>query len=151
MLARSLADKKAILCYTKTIASSGHIPTTLQTVPNWVTLHHPHRLTWLQNFQQPEGQLPRWLEKLQEFQFTIVHCPGKPYDNADALSQRYCKKECPDAYGNTKIVATTTLTGYSTAELCQAQLEDSNIGEVLQAKQGNCRPNLEHAKSHNLE
>ena len=76
------------------------------------------------------------MEKLQEFQFTIAHCPGKAHDNADALSQRHCKKECPDAYGNTKIVATTTLTRYSTAELCQAQLEDSNIGEVLQAKLG---------------
>ena len=43
-------------------------------------------LTWLQNFKQPEGQLARWLEKLQEFQFTIVHRPGKAHGNADALS-----------------------------------------------------------------
>ena len=44
-------------------------------------------------------------------------------------------------------MATTILTGYSIAELCQAQLEDPNIGEVLQAKQGNCRQSVEHAKS----
>ena len=44
-------------------------------------------LTWLQNFKQPEGQLARWLEKLQEFQFTIVHHPGRAHANADALSR----------------------------------------------------------------
>ena len=30
-------------------------------------------LTWLQSFKEPEGQLARWLEKLQELEFTIVH------------------------------------------------------------------------------
>ena len=30
-------------------------------------------LTWLQNFKSPEGQLAKWLEKLQEYQFTIDH------------------------------------------------------------------------------
>ena len=72
-------------------------------------------LTWLQNFKQPEEQLAHWLEKLQEFQFIIIHCPGKAHGNTDALSWRHCGKECPDADGNTKIVATTMLTGYSTA------------------------------------
>ena len=64
-------------------------------------------LTWLQNFKQPEGQLAHWLEKLQEFQFTIIHRPGKAHGNADALSRQHCGKECPDVDGNTKIVATT--------------------------------------------
>ena len=90
-------------------------------------------LTWLQNFKQPEGQLARWLEKMQEFQFTIVHRPGKVHGNADALSPQHCTKECPDAHGNMKVVATITLAGYSPAELHQAQLEDPNIGEILQA------------------
>ena len=30
-------------------------------------------LMWLKNFREPEGQLARWLEKLQECNFTIVH------------------------------------------------------------------------------
>jgi len=30
-------------------------------------------LTWLQSFRSPVGQLARWLEKLQEFEFDIVH------------------------------------------------------------------------------
>ena len=32
-------------------------------------------LTWLQRFKEPEGQLARWLEKLQNYHFTICHCP----------------------------------------------------------------------------
>jgi len=41
------------------------------------TLRTDHgALTWLQQFKEPEGQLARWLEKLQEYHFTIVHRPG---------------------------------------------------------------------------
>ena len=47
-------------------------------------------LTWLQSFKEPEGQLARWLEKLQEFNFTIVHRPRKSHRTADALSQLPC-------------------------------------------------------------
>jgi len=44
-------------------------------------------LTWLQSFKEPEGQLARWLEKLQEYQFTIVYRQGKKRVNVDALSR----------------------------------------------------------------
>lgn len=47
-------------------------------------------LTWLANFKEPEGQLARWLEQLQEFHFHIVHRPGKKHANADSLSRRPC-------------------------------------------------------------
>ena len=45
---------------------------------NHFTLHTDHgSLCWLQNFKEPEGQLARWLEKLQEYTFTIEHRQGK--------------------------------------------------------------------------
>ena len=34
-------------------------------------------LTWLYNFKEPEGQLARWLEQLEEYDFDIVHQKGK--------------------------------------------------------------------------
>ena len=40
---------------------------------------------WLHNFKEPEGQLARWLDKLEEFQFEVVHCKGKTHCNADAF------------------------------------------------------------------
>ena len=47
------------------------------------TLRTDHgSLTWLQSLKEPEGQLARWLEKLQKYQFTIVHRQGKKHTNA---------------------------------------------------------------------
>ena len=45
-------------------------------------------LKWLHSFKEPGGQVERWLEKLASFQYILQHRPGKPYSNADALSQR---------------------------------------------------------------
>ena len=57
------------------------------------TLRSDHgSLTWLRNFKEPEGQLARWLEKLQKYDFTIVHQPGQRQSNADALSRLPCQQ-----------------------------------------------------------
>lgn len=47
-------------------------------------------LQWLINFRNIQGQLARWLQKLQQYDFTIVHRPGNRHQNADALSRRPC-------------------------------------------------------------
>ena len=44
-------------------------------------------LKWLMNFRSPEGILARWLERLQQFSFTIEHRSGSSHSNADALSR----------------------------------------------------------------
>jgi len=55
---------------------------------HYFTVHTDHgALIWLHNFKEPECQLARWLKKLQEFQFSIVHRPGRKHNNADALSR----------------------------------------------------------------
>jgi len=111
-------------------------------------------LTWLQNFKHPEGQLARWLEKLQEFQFTIVHRPGRAHGNADALSRqpvRHCNKECLDAHDCTINAVTMAAFGYTTAELHQAQTDDRNISKLLQAKQCNRQPLMNESKGESLE
>ena len=45
-------------------------------------------LKWLQSFQEPEGQVTRWLERLAEFDIKVEHCPGVQHTNADALSHQ---------------------------------------------------------------
>lgn len=45
-------------------------------------------LQWLQRTPDPIGQQARWQEKLSEFDFKIVHRPGKSHGNADGLSRR---------------------------------------------------------------
>ncbi|KRZ81763.1 Retrovirus-related Pol polyprotein from transposon 17.6, partial [Trichinella sp. T8] len=49
-------------------------------------------LRWLRNFREPEGQVARWLERLAEFDFEVVHRAGRKHQNADALSRRVCKQ-----------------------------------------------------------
>ncbi|XP_076748173.1 uncharacterized protein LOC143421991 [Maylandia zebra] len=52
-------------------------------------------LRWLTRLREPEGQLARWLEKLAEYNFQVLHRPGKNHQNADALSRRPCRASCP--------------------------------------------------------
>ena len=49
-------------------------------------------LLWLHNFKEPEGQLAKWLEKLEEFPFEVVYCKGKAHCNADALSRMFSQQ-----------------------------------------------------------
>ena len=50
-------------------------------------------LQWLMSFKEPEGQLARWIEELQAYDFTVVHRPGTQHGNADALSHRPCDSD----------------------------------------------------------
>ena len=54
-------------------------------------------LQWIYSMKEPEGQLARWLEQIQEFDVEVVHRRGKCHQNADALSplQKADKSECP--------------------------------------------------------
>ena len=52
------------------------------------TDHGP--LTWLYSMKEPEGHVARWLEKLQEYNFEIVHRKGLRHINADAMSRLPC-------------------------------------------------------------
>jgi transposase InsO family protein len=55
------------------------------------TLRTDHSsLTWLYRFREPEGQMARWLERLQNYDFEIVHRAGTKHGNADGLSRRPC-------------------------------------------------------------
>ncbi|KAL0147701.1 hypothetical protein M9458_056979 [Cirrhinus mrigala] len=52
-------------------------------------------LQWLMTFKEPEGQVARWLEELQSYEFTVTHRAGERHGNADALSRRPCSvQEC---------------------------------------------------------
>ena len=46
-------------------------------------------LKWLFNFQQPEGQIARWLQKLQEYDLEIVHLAGRSHVNAEPCLEEH--------------------------------------------------------------
>ena len=49
-------------------------------------------LRWIRNFKNPEGQIARWIEVLETFDFDIIHRPGIRHGNADAMSRIPCKQ-----------------------------------------------------------
>ena len=71
-------------------------------------------LRWLLKFRNPEGQLARWLETLQQYQFIIEHRSGARHGNADALSRRPCYddgcKHCARLDSCQELETTTTQT-----------------------------------------
>ncbi|UYV64922.1 K02A2.6-like [Cordylochernes scorpioides] len=106
-------------------------------------------LTWLLRMKNPEGQVARWLEKLQQYHFQIKHRPGRKHNNADALSRRPCGdcKHCEriDEHDVTSRRTTMVPSNDWTAESCRTiQQRDRNIGPILEWKErGNERPSWE--------
>ena len=97
-------------------------------------------LAWLQNFRNPEGQLARWLERLEEYSFTIQHRPGQRHLNADALSRRpHQEGEAVNVVSSHNDEVDLSLLGKSKQELRALQLEDPILKFVLEAKEkGEC-------------
>lgn len=50
-----------------------------------ITDHRP--LKWLMSLKDPGSRLTRWTVKLSEYDFEVIHKPGKMNTNADALSR----------------------------------------------------------------
>ncbi|GBM73782.1 Transposon Ty3-I Gag-Pol polyprotein [Araneus ventricosus] len=94
---------------------------------------------------EPEGQIARWIQRLQEYNFEIQHRKRTSHGNADALSRRPCKescKHCTNAEKNfgmerdisVKVLTTTTVDPWSSCEIQKAQLEDPAIKPILEKK-----------------
>ena len=82
-----------LLCDPQGTTCSSDICQAISSLSQYFTLHTDHgSLTWLCNFKEPEGKLARWLEQLQEYDYTIVHRSGRKHGNADALSRMPCKQ-----------------------------------------------------------
>ena len=108
-----------------------------------------HSLKWLMSFREPEGQIARWLEPLQEYDFEVECRPGKSHCNADAMSRkpRRFHGDCPSC-GQTGLLRTRVSTlahdhakeeeevnlgnPWSSNAISQAQRKDPDIGPVLE-------------------
>jgi len=61
-------------------------------------------LSWMLRLKDPRGQVARWMEELQEFNYQLEHRKGASHGNADALSRRPCDiacRHCSKAEGQT--------------------------------------------------
>ena len=106
------------------------------------TLRTDHgSLVWLKNFKEPEGQLARWLERLEEYDFTVVHRQGSLHNNADALSRIPCRqcgrsshsKDVPEGSALVGVVNSLPFQTYTAEQMRQFQSVDPIIGPVYNA------------------
>ena len=107
------------------------------------TLRTDHgSLVWVRNFKEPEGQLARWLEKLEEYNFTIIHRRGSLHSNADALSRVPCRQcgrenhDSDDVTGEEITVGTFTQAlrvSHTPEDMRCHQLDDDWIRPVYRA------------------
>ena len=108
---------------------------------------------WIQTFKEPEGQLARCLERLQEYIFTVVYRPGKQHKNVDALSRVPCNQcgRVTHVYSPAHLAVQIGIVSqsHSAADVHDQQLNDPLIGPVLKAKESGATPNLEELKTWN--
>ena len=108
-------------------------------------------LQWIQGFKEPEGQVARWLEQLQEFDFSLEHRPGKCHQNADALSRFPCRQcgqshvevrsDAPAEVFPVPAVVNLWVLPWTTQELREAQLADPELNSVIEwLEDGKGRP-----------
>jgi hypothetical protein len=76
----------------------------------------------LKSFEEPVGQIARWLEFLSEFDFVVEHRPGKSHANADGLSRRPSTEGSPD---NTRDV-TNVDNGKCVMAVSKQKIEESS-------------------------
>eukprot|EP00731_Ephydatia_muelleri_P029955 Em0021g478a len=113
-----------------------------------------HALQWLRSFKEPEGQVARWLEHLEEYEFTVQHRPGKKHGNADPLSRYPCHQCSNQPVG---VHATTDQRGsnvggwalqWSKQEVIQFQTDDPDIGQMKRWMKGLLQTCPHNAKLH---
>ena len=113
-------------------------------------------LTWPLNFRNPEGQVARWIEKLQQYSFVIKHGIGTKHSNADALSRRPCilencrNCEIADERERNSIIVQTARTKpldydnwskpWSNEMLRTEQFTDTHLKTIISWKQSKHRP-----------
>jgi len=67
-------------------------------------------LQWLQRIPDAIGHQARWIGIIGEFDFEVIHRPGKLHGNADAMSRRPCRgKGCCDLKDDEATASTATV------------------------------------------
>ena len=103
-------------------------------------------LMWLLRFKSPEGQVARWIERLQEYDFESAHRAGTSHRNADALSRRPCDEECKHCSRQeekqaTVLRTTVAIDSWQDTEVSKEQDEDPDLKQIKQWKlSGQGRP-----------
>ena len=106
-------------------------------------------LRWLLSFRDLEGQLARWMERLQQYEFEIIYRKGTSHNNADGLSRRLCesnncqycaKVEKKSVEEKEQTVSRIVFEGENLENWRETQRQDPSISFILRAKETGIRP-----------
>ena len=105
-------------------------------------------LQWLLHFKDPEGQIARWLERLQSYDFKIEHRKGRIHGNADALSRRPCPSDCKHCKKmeekqesiEVRRMEAVAAEAWSNEQMRTAQLSDGDLADVIGWLEAGVRP-----------
>jgi hypothetical protein len=105
-------------------------------------------LNWLMSFKNLEGQTARWIQRLQEYNFISENLQGQKHKNAEALSRRPCQENCSHCHKvdnraeikQIRAITTVAAAGWDPAALRTEQLDDPDIGPILQELETGQRP-----------
>lgn len=108
-------------------------------------------LRWLLQFKDPEGQLARWIERLQSYDFTIDHRKGGHHGNADALSRRPCNPECrhcsraeaKEGVVDIRLLSALPAEGWTAERIRADQEADEDLNVIIKGKANDVRPTWE--------
>ncbi|KAJ8973832.1 hypothetical protein NQ317_000301 [Molorchus minor] len=105
--------------------------------------------SYCDNEEIPEkGQIARWLQRLQEYDFKIEHRKGRLHGNADAISRRPCAERCSHCkraenkeFGShCRRTAVVNDDNWETKKLCEEQQKDEDIKPFIAWKEEGTRP-----------
>lgn len=109
-------------------------------------------LMWLLRFKNPEGQVARWIERLQEYDFDSEHRAGVNHNNADALSRRPCSEDCKhcsrmDDKSATVHRVTVNDERWEDSNIAADQRNDPDLQHLLEWQNTGHRPTWEQVAS----
>ncbi|XP_025830531.1 uncharacterized protein K02A2.6-like [Agrilus planipennis] len=90
-------------------------------------------ITWLQNMKDARAKLTRWALLLQEFTFTLEHCPGATNHLPDALSRLPAEELVPSDSDDVTRLLPPCNRSSATPEIFQVQVE--TLREEIRRKQ----------------
>lgn len=98
---------------------------------NQFTIRTDHSaLTWLMKQKEPTGRLSRWIMKMQQFNYTVEHIPGRENVIADAISRNVLTFGEDTENGELKVLMEKEYEDHEKNELIAQAHEDIGHGGV---------------------
>jgi len=104
-------------------------------------------LTWLLSFRNLEGQTARWVQRLQEYNYTSEHrqgirhttgaLPRRPYPEGCFHCQKVEQREDDQ---RVRMVIAAPADGWDHQDLRREQLADNDLGPLIREIEAGCRP-----------